>query len=125
MLRGTQGAECSRDGLHTQRGALAGGWPAQLPHSRCPSPAQVLSNIPVGLLVNSAGVSYEHAEYFDAVSQADISAIINVNVVATTRVGLTKLPPPPPPPGTPATRRQHLCQQGPSEIAPAGIYVHL
>mmetsp|Transcript_13783 Transcript_13783/g.41618 ORF Transcript_13783/g.41618 Transcript_13783/m.41618 type:complete len:327 (-) Transcript_13783:525-1505(-) len=46
----------------------------------------VLSSIPVGVLVNSAGVSYDHAEYFDAVSQADIATIINVNVVATTRL---------------------------------------
>ena len=34
----------------------------------------------------SAGVSYDHAEYFDAVSQEEIATIIQVNVVATTRV---------------------------------------
>lgn len=48
--------------------------------------AQAVADIEVGLLINSAGMSYDHAEYFEAVSEADIAAIIQVNIVAVTRV---------------------------------------
>jgi 17beta-estradiol 17-dehydrogenase / very-long-chain 3-oxoacyl-CoA reductase len=46
----------------------------------------VVSSVPVGVLINSAGVSYDHADYFDAVSQADIDSMIKVNVVGVTRM---------------------------------------
>jgi short-subunit dehydrogenase len=47
---------------------------------------QTVADIEVGLLINSAGMSYDHAEYFEAVSEADIAAMIQVNIVAVTRV---------------------------------------
>jgi 17beta-estradiol 17-dehydrogenase / very-long-chain 3-oxoacyl-CoA reductase len=59
---------------------------ASTPESVWEAIAAVVSSVPVGLLINSAGVSYDHAEYFDAVSQEDINSLIQVNVVATTRM---------------------------------------
>lgn len=50
------------------------------------SVAETVADIEVGLLINSAGMSYDHAEYFEAVSEADIAAMIQVNIVAVTRL---------------------------------------
>ena len=40
----------------------------------------------VGVLVNNVGLSYDHAEYYDAVDEALIDNLINVNIQATNKV---------------------------------------
>jgi short-subunit dehydrogenase len=48
--------------------------------------ALVVAALPVGVLVNSAGMSYDHAEYFDLVDDKQIADLIAINVSAVTKV---------------------------------------
>ena len=46
----------------------------------------VVSQLDVGLLVNNAGRSYDHAEYLDAVDEESINAIIEINIRSINKV---------------------------------------
>ncbi|CAG9461333.1 unnamed protein product [Pedinophyceae sp. YPF-701] len=46
----------------------------------------------VGLLINNAGMSYPHAEYFDAVSDDLIADLVAINVTSLTRMVKAVLP---------------------------------
>lgn len=47
-----------------------------------------LAGLDVGLLINNVGLSYDHAEYYDAIDDELIDKLININVQATNKVGL-------------------------------------
>lgn len=53
---------------------------------------QALKGLPVGILVNNVGVSYDHAEFFGDLDQARIDAIVHVNIVGTTAMTQLVLP---------------------------------
>lgn len=42
--------------------------------------------VDVGLLVNNVGISYDHAEYLDAIDDQLIDDLVQINVVAATKV---------------------------------------
>lgn len=45
-----------------------------------------LAGLEVGVLVNNAGMSYDHPEYLDAIEDALVTDIVNINAIAPTRV---------------------------------------
>lgn len=51
-----------------------------------------IADMDVGVLVNNAGMSYEHAEYLHNVDMATVSDIIAINVTALTKMVQTVLP---------------------------------
>lgn len=54
--------------------------------------AAALKDTPVALLINNVGVSYPYAKFINELSDADMDAMLNVNVVATTRMTRLVLP---------------------------------
>ncbi len=46
-----------------------------------------LVELAVGVLVNNVGVSYPHAEYYEAIDDQLIDDLININIQATNKVG--------------------------------------
>lgn len=46
-----------------------------------------ISQLDVGILINNAGRSYDHAEYLDAVEDDLINSIIELNIQAVNKVG--------------------------------------
>lgn len=48
-----------------------------------------LAPLAVGVLVNNVGVSYPHAEYYEAIDDQLIDDLININIQATNKVGTT------------------------------------
>lgn len=51
-----------------------------------------LAPLAVGVLVNNVGVSYPHAEFYEAIDDQLIDDLININIQATNKVGLTYFP---------------------------------
>lgn len=45
-----------------------------------------IKNLPIGVLVNNVGLSYDHAEYFDLVDEQLVKDLIQINITATTKV---------------------------------------
>jgi short-subunit dehydrogenase len=45
-----------------------------------------LAPLQVGVLVNNVGVSYPHAEYYEAIDDQLIDDLININIQATNKV---------------------------------------
>lgn len=50
--------------------------------------AATISPLDVGILVNNAGRSYDHAEYFDAVDDELIDSLLEINIQAINKVKL-------------------------------------
>ena len=50
-----------------------------------------IAGLDVGLLINNVGLSYDHAEYLDAVDDQMIDNLVQVNIVAATKVNSTKV----------------------------------
>ena len=48
---------------------------------------EAVSPLDVGILVNNVGLSYDHAEYFDAIDDSLIDDLVQVNIQATNKVG--------------------------------------
>lgn len=53
---------------------------------------EVLDSVELGLLINNAGQSYDHAEYLELVSEKDIRDMVEMNVVALTKMCQLVLP---------------------------------
>ena len=49
---------------------------------------KTISTLDVGLLVNNVGMSYDHAEYLDAIEDTLIDDLVQINVVAATKARL-------------------------------------
>jgi 17beta-estradiol 17-dehydrogenase / very-long-chain 3-oxoacyl-CoA reductase len=49
-----------------------------------------ISPLQVGLLVNNVGLSYDHAEWFDNISETLIRELVEVNIMAATMVSDSK-----------------------------------
>lgn len=47
---------------------------------------KTISTLDVGLLVNNVGLSYDHAEYLDAIEDKLIDDLVQINIVAATKV---------------------------------------
>ena len=54
--------------------------------------ASTISKLDIGLLINNAGRSYDHAEYFDAVEQDLINSIIEINIQSVNKVRIDVSP---------------------------------
>eukprot|EP00124_Ichthyophonus_hoferi_P003374 Ihof_evm2s289 gene=Ihof_evmTU2s289 len=54
--------------------------------------SDALNDLPIGVLVNNAGVGYEHPEYFLDLPQSKIDTIVHVNMRALTMVTKIVLP---------------------------------
>jgi 17beta-estradiol 17-dehydrogenase / very-long-chain 3-oxoacyl-CoA reductase len=48
--------------------------------------SEVIAPLDVGILVNNVGLSYDHAEYFDAIDDKLIDDLVQVNIQATNKV---------------------------------------
>jgi len=42
----------------------------------------VLASLDVGLLINNVGLSYDHCEYFEQLSDEDIRSMVEVNITS-------------------------------------------
>lgn len=51
-----------------------------------------LAPLQVGILVNNVGVSYPHAEYYECIDDQLIDDIVNINIQATNKVCLWRVP---------------------------------
>jgi len=51
-----------------------------------------IQNVDVGILVNNAGMSYEHAQFFNELTPEFIQKLIKINVIATTKMTYIVLP---------------------------------
>ena len=51
-----------------------------------------LKEIEVGILVNNAGMSYEHADYLHLISDELVAKLIQINIVSLTRLTKAVLP---------------------------------
>jgi 17beta-estradiol 17-dehydrogenase / very-long-chain 3-oxoacyl-CoA reductase len=51
-----------------------------------------LASLDVGVLVNNVGLSYDHAEYYDEISDALVDDLVNVNIQATNKMTKLVLP---------------------------------
>lgn len=47
---------------------------------------KLLESLDVGILINNVGLSYSHAEYLDAIDDKLIDDLVEVNIVAATKV---------------------------------------
>lgn len=47
---------------------------------------KTVSPLDIGLLVNNVGMSYDHAEYLDAIEDKLIDDLVQINIVAATKV---------------------------------------
>lgn len=54
--------------------------------------AKAAEGLELAVVVNNAGVSYDHPEYFEKVTEEDISNILQVNVAAVTGIARALLP---------------------------------
>lgn len=54
--------------------------------------ADKLKTVEVGVLINNVGMSYDHAQYLDAISVEKIDSLIRMNIVSTTRMTHLILP---------------------------------
>lgn len=53
---------------------------------------RVAKDLDVAVLVNNAGMSYDHAEYFEALEPAKIQALVNLNVLSLSKLTHAVLP---------------------------------
>lgn len=53
---------------------------------------EALKKIPLGILVNNVGRSYDHAEFFDALSSEQVQSLLRMNIEATTKMTHIVLP---------------------------------
>ncbi len=51
-----------------------------------------LSGLNIGILINNAGMSYPHAQYLDKLDNKLVEDLININVVALTKLTKIVLP---------------------------------
>jgi 17beta-estradiol 17-dehydrogenase / very-long-chain 3-oxoacyl-CoA reductase len=49
--------------------------------------AEVLEGVDVGILVNNAGMSYDHPDYLERLSDDFLRDLITINTLAPTKVG--------------------------------------
>lgn len=54
--------------------------------------SSLVSQVEVGVLINNVGMSYAHPDYFASLSTADVQALIDLNVTATTHMTHLVLP---------------------------------
>ena len=52
---------------------------------------QNVASMDVGILVNNAGMSYDHPECFDAISEITLDAIVAINITSMSKVLLNNL----------------------------------
>lgn len=48
----------------------------------------VMTSLDVGLLINNVGLSYDHAEYFELLSDQDIKNMVEVNITSINQVSV-------------------------------------
>ena len=89
---------------------------ATLPSSWVPLVSAAVGPLDVGVLVNNVGLSYDHAEYYDALDDEDVNALVAINVQATNHMTKAVLP------GMKARRRGAIVCIGSAAatVAPSG-----
>ena len=75
-----------------QTDTLAIDFGATLPSSWVPLVASAVGPLDVGVLVNNVGLSYDHAEYYDALDDETVNALVAINVQATNHMTKAVLP---------------------------------
>ena len=54
--------------------------------------AAAIKDLEVGILINNAGMSYDHIEYIDQLPASDITAMVNINCIAPTLLARMVIP---------------------------------
>jgi 17beta-estradiol 17-dehydrogenase / very-long-chain 3-oxoacyl-CoA reductase len=65
---------------------------ASLPAAWVPLVTAAVGPLDVGVLVNNVGLSYDHAEYYDALDDETVNALVAINVQATNHMTKAVLP---------------------------------